>query len=44
MLAGVRGTAGVKAIVTELTEGDEENPLELQGLPFQGNVLVGRKF
>ncbi|KIM30823.1 hypothetical protein M408DRAFT_15275 [Serendipita vermifera MAFF 305830] len=44
--AGMQGIAGVKSIVPGLMRGgtDEDAPaLELDGLPFEGSVLVGKK-
>ena len=44
--AGIQGIADVKSIVPGLLDGgaDEDAPsLELDGLPFEGSVLVGKK-
>jgi hypothetical protein len=44
--AGMQGVAGVKSFVPGLMDGgtgDDKPSLELNGLPFEGSVLVGKK-
>lgn len=46
MTAGIQGVAGVKSRVPGLMKGgtsDSGPSLELNGLPFEGSVVVGKK-
>jgi len=41
--AGIQGTTGVRALVRGLMQDDDGPSVELNGLPFEGSVLLGKK-